>query len=255
MTQPIPELDLTESEFAYLQNKYEDHYTNFKDFSLPFDPRTHVEPTEENLTHLMVYQKDFLGVYLTLKAGANPNHPGDMSITPLSDSLKSYATLDISILLIRSGASLTALDEFYGTPLDSLLKHKMDLSKTNHPECKKKLILDKFHIEFIKAQLGENSIETLTLEDILCKAIIAKELGVMYLAAQAGADFRKKSPQIGKSANKLFDGLYSTVPQIHFWNIDKPETRFTHGYRIEKELLFWARIFARRKLWNVSEAT
>jgi hypothetical protein len=68
--------------------------------------------------HIAVIRKDAASVEILLRAGADPNAPGDLKMTPLHYAA-GYKTLDIARMLLTASASIDVVSELNLTPLDS----------------------------------------------------------------------------------------------------------------------------------------
>jgi len=78
------------------------------DVCTPIDPLTYVAPDGDTCLHIAAHRGNRRAVELLLKAGANPNRPGDMGYTALH-----YASdPNVITLLLDHGASGNVLDEF-----------------------------------------------------------------------------------------------------------------------------------------------
>jgi ankyrin repeat protein len=107
---------LSAEEVAEIRERYSDlaNYQAEDTFS-PWDPLTYLDSGGDSLLHIAAMRGDARTAGLLLKAGADPNAPGDMSYTPLH-----YAHWkrhdDLIALLLAHGARTDLRNEFGKLP-------------------------------------------------------------------------------------------------------------------------------------------
>lgn len=105
-------ISLSEKETRWLQQHY-NYLVNYASDNIndPIDPATYVDSGGDNLLHIAAFRGDTEAVGMLLRAGVDPNLPGEMGYTALHYSHKGKYQ-EVSALLIEFGARSDIRNKF-----------------------------------------------------------------------------------------------------------------------------------------------
>lgn len=207
------------------------------------------EPEGDAFIHYLIMRNDFLGVFILLESGVDPNIRGDMSYTPLHYSLSEAECLDISLLLLQKGALLSEPDEFKVTPLDQIFINTVELQKVDKPLYLRPIALSSLDIQYIYESLNLNSNNLLDKDTLLYEAFSQMNIKCAYLLLKAGANLTKKNQVSNKNCLELYDDLKKDNKKFINQH-DLISNSLSLSQKNELYFNFWINVFMTRKLWN-----